>query len=150
LGTATIRSWLHKGETATSGNGVVRRAHKAKPSWSMPLVRRHALLTPVLSIAPTLSAAVAHAQEVTPEEAHDPLTQLRGMTFQNNVDFGVGEDDRTGYQLLLQPWHAEVGTGAWLRLRNIAGLPLIYRPGLSPLTKRGYGVYQIGEVYARS
>jgi hypothetical protein len=54
------------------------------------------------------------------------------MTFQNNVDFGLGEDDRTGYQLLLQPWQAEIGKGAWMRLRTIAGLPLIYRPGTGP------------------
>jgi hypothetical protein len=51
------------------------------------------------------------------------------MTFQNNVDFGLGDDERTGYQLLLQPWQAAIGKGAWFRLRSIAGLPLIYRPG---------------------
>lgn len=98
----------------------------------MPFLRRHALLPLRLSIALTLFAAVAHAQQVTPEDAQDPLTQLRGMTFQNNVDFGFGEQERTGYTLLLQPWQADIGKGAWWRLRSIAGLPLIYRPGSSP------------------
>ena len=98
----------------------------------MPLLRRHALVPVGFSIALTLSAAVAHAQQVTPEDAQDPLTKLRGMTFQNEVDFGFGEDDRTGYTLLLQPWQAEIGKGEWLRVRSMAGLPLIYRPGSSP------------------
>ena len=43
-----------------------------------------------------LWAAAAHGQNPTPQEAQDPLTRLRGLTFQNNIDFGIGEDDRTG------------------------------------------------------
>jgi hypothetical protein len=88
------------------------------------------------SIAVALSTADVHAQEVTPEDALNPLTRLRGLTFQNNFDFGSGEDDRTGYRLLLQPWQTEIGKGQWMRLRSIAGLPLVYQPDPSP-TKGG-------------
>ena len=95
------------------------------------MMKRSALLAMSLSIALALSSAEAHAQEVTPEEAQDPLTRLRGLTFQNNFDFGVGEEDRTGYRLVLQPWQAEIGRGQWMRLRSIAGLPLMYQPDSS-------------------
>ena len=113
----------------------------------MPLRRWGAHFSVGLSIALTLSAAVAHGQDVTPEEAQDPLTQVRGVTFQNNVDFGFGEDDRTGYRLLLQPWQTEIGTGQWMRLRSIAGLPLIYLPGSSPDEGGTFGLGD-GEVSA--
>ncbi len=47
---------------------------------------------------------------------------------QNNFDFGIGEENRTGYALLIQPWQAEVGTGIWWRVKSISALPLVYRP----------------------
>ena len=46
----------------------------------------------------------------------------------NNFDFGIGEENRTGYSLSLQPWQAEVGTGAWLRAKSFSTLPIVYRP----------------------
>ena len=85
------------------------------------------VLNACLAIALTLSAAEVRAQEVTPEESQNPLTRLRGLTFQNNFDFGRGEEGRTGYQLLLQPWQTDIGAGR-LRLRSLAGLPLLYLP----------------------
>lgn len=47
---------------------------------------------------------------------------------QNNFDFGIGEENRTGYGLFIQPWQAEVGTGAWWRAKSFSALPIIYRP----------------------
>ena len=111
-------------------------------SWWKPLLWRSGLLSMGLSIALALSSGEAHAQEVTPEEAQNPLTHLRGLTFQNNFDFGVGEEDRTGYQLVFQPWQAEIGRGQWMRLRSLAGLPLLYRP--DPSRAEG-GTFGLGD-----
>lgn len=101
-------------------------------------------LTMSLSMALSLSSAEAHAQEVTPEESQNPLTKLRGLTFQNNFDFGWGEEDRTGYQLLLQPWQTEIaiGEGQRTRLRSLAGLPLLYLP--DPSRAEG-GTFGLGD-----
>ncbi|HLE72595.1 MAG TPA: hypothetical protein VJH87_23145, partial [Vicinamibacteria bacterium] len=54
-----------------------------RSSWKT-LLRRSAPLAMSLSIGLRLSSGEAHAQEVTPEEAQNPLTHLRGLTFQNN------------------------------------------------------------------
>ncbi len=101
---------------------------------------RSALVASIVSIALTFSASEARAQEVDPEESHNPLTHLRGLTFQNNFDFGWG-GDRTGYQLLLQPWQTELGGGR-LRLRSLAGLPLLYLP--DPSRPEG-GTFGLGD-----
>lgn len=67
------------------------------------MLTRFALLAMSLSIALTLPSAEAHAREVTAEETQNPLTRLRGLSFQNNFDFGP-EEDSIGCQLVLQPW----------------------------------------------
>jgi hypothetical protein len=88
-----------------------------------------ALVGTIVSIA-LVSSIQAHAQEVTSEESHNPLTKLRGLTFENNFDFGIGPEDRTGYHLVLKPWQSEIGAER-LSLKSIAGLPLLYVPSLS-------------------
>lgn len=68
------------------------------------------------------------SDEEATQEAQDPLTQLRAVAMQNNFDLGIGEENRTGYGLFIQPWQAEVGTGVWLRAKSFSALPIIYRP----------------------
>lgn len=69
----------------------------------------------------------ASDEEIT-KEAQDPLTRLRAVAMQNNFDFSIGEENRSGYALLIQPWQAEVGTGEWLRAKSFSALPILYRP----------------------
>ena len=68
------------------------------------------------------------SDEEATQEAQDPLTRLRAVAMQNNFDFSIGEENRSGYGLLIQPWQAEVGTGAWLRVKSFSALPILYRP----------------------
>jgi hypothetical protein len=105
------------------------------------MTMRFALIATGLSMAIAFTATEARAQEVTPEESQNPLTKLRGLTFQNNFDFGSGEENRTGYQLLLQPWQTDIGKGT-LRLRSLAGLPLLYLP--DPSRPEG-GTFGLGD-----
>ncbi len=68
------------------------------------------------------------ASEEEVKEAHEPVSRLRAVALQNNVDFGIGSNDRTGLRLLIQPWQAEVGTGIWWRMKTFSALPVLYRP----------------------
>lgn len=76
------------------------------------------------------------------QEAQDPLTRSRAVAMQNNFEFGVGEENRTGYGLFIQPWQAEVGVGSWLRAKSFSALPIIYRP--DPNEPEG-GTFGVGD-----
>ncbi len=68
------------------------------------------------------------ASEEEVKEAHEPVSRLRAVALQNNIDFGIGSNDRTGLRLLIQPWQAEIGTGIWWRMKTFSALPVLYRP----------------------
>jgi hypothetical protein len=61
---------------------------------------------------------------------------------QNNIDFGIGSNDRTGLRLLFQPWQAEVGTGIWWRMKTYSALPVLYQP--NPNEAEG-GTFGLGD-----
>ena len=82
------------------------------------------------------------SDEEATQEAQDPLTRLRAVAMQNNFDFGIGEENRTGYGLFIQPWQAEVGTGVWWRVKSFSALPIIYRP--DPNEPEG-GTFGVGD-----
>ncbi len=70
---------------------------------------------------------IASDEEAT-QEAQDPLTRWGAVAMQHNCDFGVGDGNRTGYGLFIQPWQAEVGTGDWRRIKSFSAIPILYRP----------------------
>ena len=71
------------------------------------------------------------ASEEGVKEAHEPVSRLRAVAMQNNVDFGIGSKDRTGFQLLIQLWQAEVGTGIWWRMKTFSA-PVVTADWNSP------------------
>ena len=68
------------------------------------------------------------ASEEEVKEAHEPVSRLRAVALQNNVDFGIGSNNRTGLRLLIQPWQAEIGKGIWWRMKTFSALPVVYQP----------------------
>ncbi len=82
------------------------------------------------------------ASEEEVKEAHEPVSRLRALAMQNNIDFGIGSNDRTGLRLLIQPWQAEVGTGSWLRMKTYSALPVLYQP--NPAEPEG-GTFGLGD-----
>ena len=100
-----------------------------------------------LSLAVGFAAAPAHAQEGEGAESQDlaqeaanPVSSIRALALQSNIDFGIGQYDRTMYRLNIQPWRASLGRRGWLRVRSFSALPILYRPDVSSAEGGTFGL----------
>lgn len=85
-------------------------------------------------VAPGMAAA-----QNLQEQAQNPIASLISVPFQNNVNFGVGTEDRTQYVLNFQPVVPVALSDDWnLIFRPIT--PIIHKPVLFPGDDSAFGL----------
>lgn len=96
--------------------------------------------TPEFTEAPIVQEPIAQAEPETldveansadlAQQSQNPIASLISVPFENNINFGVGQFDNTGYVLNLKPV-VPVALNAQLSLVNRLIAPLAYQPELA-------------------
>ncbi len=95
----------------------------------------------VLDLAQAPSGA-APSQADLARAAQNPIASLISVPFQNNTTFGVGDYDRTGNILNIQPVIPTSLGEDWV-LINRTIIPVAYRPELAPGVDSAFGIGDI-------
>jgi hypothetical protein len=116
------------------------------PFWKY--VRQVTIITAfVLSHLISTTPALAQDEKVEEEQmitgAGNPVTSFINLPVQHNMEFGIGEHDRTRHVIKLQPVRIDFKASRPYKIRSRTVIPLIYHPDISSPNGGTFGLSDI-------
>ena len=76
-------------------------------------------------------------------DAGNPITSILNLPVQDNINFGIGEYERTMHLIKIQPVRLAIQAGRLYKIRSRSIIPLIYAPDIK---RPAGGVFGLGDI----